>query len=214
MTDSTRSQNLCRHAHDLGAEVDAAGASRLLVYLDAMLEKNQHLNLSGVRDPAAAEVLHALDSTAFALLGIPFERALDIGSGNGFPGAALGALYPDSAVTLMERTQKKARAIGEIAAAAELRNVDVACMDAAQAPRLRPELLGKFDLVTARAVGTPAQMTHLAMPFLAMGGHLVLWLAEDTDPEHRSRLTWATCVDYELPAPAARRRKLAVWRLD
>ena len=92
--------------------MDAEGA--LGVYLEAMLAENQHLNLTGIRDPQEARVLHVLDSLQIGELPLAPRRAIDLGSGNGFPGVALCALYPDAEVFFMERTGKKAAAIQRI----------------------------------------------------------------------------------------------------
>ncbi|MFN9704200.1 MAG: 16S rRNA (guanine(527)-N(7))-methyltransferase RsmG, partial [Planctomycetota bacterium] len=56
-------------AKAVGAELDEPRAARLLAYLDAMLQVNEHINLTAVRDREQAVVLHALDGLAFAQSG-------------------------------------------------------------------------------------------------------------------------------------------------
>lgn len=77
-------------AKALGAELDEPRAARLLAYLDAMLTLNEQINLTAVRDREQAVVLHALDGLAFARTGLHPRHALDLGTGNGFPGVAVG----------------------------------------------------------------------------------------------------------------------------
>ena len=86
------------------------------VYLEAMLAENQQLSLTGIRDPQEAHVLHVLDSLQIGELGLAPRRCLDLGTGNGFPGIALCALFPEAAVCWMERTGKKLAAMQRILA--------------------------------------------------------------------------------------------------
>lgn len=191
---------------------DAAAA--LEPYLRALLEENQHINLTAVRDLDAARVLHVLDSLAIGALDLePPRRCLDLGTGNGFPGVALATLFPDTQLTLLDRTRKKLLAIERVLAAAGLdAAITTVHADAAQAPRTHPELRQHFDLVTARAVAAPDVVAPLAAPFIAPGGHLVLWLDRQTPaPVTLPGFERVAMHSYDLPEPAARRRSLACY---
>lgn len=207
---------LVARARALGIDCPEPAAALLLAFLEAMLERNRTVNLTAIRAPEQALVLHALDALAIALLGLSPARALDLGSGNGFPGVAVAVLRPDAEVDWLERTQKKARALGELVAACRLDNVRVLGLDAAQAPALQPELRRRYDLITARAVGTPAQVGGLSEPLLCRGGRLVLWLDQRAAAPRAlaGRLRREQEIAYALPEPAARRRRLAAYRRD
>ena len=193
--------------------MDAAPAPQLLAYLDAMLAANEHVNLTAIRDRAQALGLHVADSLALGRAGLAPGACLDLGSGNGFPGVALHFLHPAAEVVLMERTRKKALAIERCLGQAGITGVRVVCVDAAQAPALHPELRAHFDLVTARAVGEPEQVARLARPLLARDGVLALWLEAGAAvaPELAQSLICVQQFGYELPAPAARSRKIALY---
>ncbi len=196
-----------------GGKLAEDRAEQLLAYLDAMLAINEHINLTAVREHAAAIVLHVLDGLAFARSGLHPHHVLDIGTGNGFPGVAVAALHPGASVVLMDRTAKKIRAIGGCLVTAKLDGVEALNLDAQQAPALRRELRHAFDCVTARAVGAPELLAELADPLLRPGGHLVLWL--DANAEAAERLGSFRRValhGYDLPEPAARHRQLGVWQ--
>lgn len=204
---------LVERAKALGAELDEPRATRLLAYLDAMLLLNEQINLTAVRDREHAVVLHALDSLAFARTGLHPRHALDLGTGNGFPGVAIATLHPGASVVLMDRTGKKVRAIGSCLVQARFDGVETMNLDAEQAPGLRRDLRHAFDLVTARAVGTPERMATLADPLTRPGGHLVLWLDADAEaPERLGPFRRVALHSYELPAPAARQRVLGHWQ--
>ena len=190
-------------------------AARLERYLRALLDENRRINLTAIRDLDAARVLHVQDSLALAQLELAPRRCLDLGTGNGFPGVAVRALYPVAELVLLDRTQKKLQAIGRVLGQTDLLDsgdIELCHADASQLRGLRPEWVGAFDLVTARAVGTPAKVAALAEPLLTPAGSLVLWLDAVTEaPEGLGDLGLDREVDYELPEPAARRRRLAVY---
>ncbi len=213
MTAPTDPGRLCELARPFAPTLTPSGAERLLRYLDAMLLLNEQINLTAVRDREQAVVLHVLDALAFARAGIVPHHALDIGTGNGFPGVALAALHPRASVLLMDRTGKKVRAIGSCLVTAGLANAEVIQLDAAQAPALRTELRHAFDVVTARAVGKPELIAELAAPLTRPGGHLVAWLDADAQvPDRLPMFRKPRLLGYDLPEPAARHRTLAIWQ--
>ena len=84
-SETDRARRLYEQARAIGLAVQEATCEGLLRYLDAMLDHNRELNLTGVREPKEAEILHVLDSLALALVDVNPRRCLEIGSGNGFP---------------------------------------------------------------------------------------------------------------------------------
>ncbi len=204
---------LLAHAQALGATLSPAGTDLLLRYLHAMLLQNAQVNLTAIRDPQQALVLHAVDSLAIGiLLDAGAVRVLDLGSGNGFPGVAARALWPDCELTLCDRTQKKVAAIGRALAAAHIEGVHTVALDVAQAPTLRPDWRAAFDVVTVRAVGQPADVMALALPLVRADGAVALWLDADTHAPGVRGFLPARVIDYALPEPAPRTRRLACYR--
>lgn len=213
MSADPTTHDLIERAGTLGARLDEERAGRLLAYLDAMLALNEQINLTAVRDRAEAIVLHALDGLSFAATGLRPHHVLDLGSGNGFPGVCVAALHPGASVVLMDRTGKKVRAIGSCLVQARFDHIETMQLDAAQAPALRADLRHAFDVVLARAVGSPETIAELAEPLTRPGGHLVLWLDQATEPPKRAgSFRLERKLGYSLPAPAQRERVLAVFR--
>lgn len=180
----------------------------LEAYLLALLELNQHINLTAIRDLEQARRLHIEDSGALAKLSISDpKQAIDLGSGNGFPGVWVAARYPDCRVYLVERRQKKARAIAALAVEAGLQNVTACPCDGRELLSQRPELRGRVELVTARAVGALVELVRIAAPWLAVGGDLVCWkgssltaeeLADAGELAVASGLDAGVVIDYQL----------------
>ncbi len=199
-------------ARALGCALEQDAATRLLAYLDAMLDENTRVNLTAVRDRDAAIVRHALDSIALGTVVVDPTRSLDLGTGNGFPGVAIACLHPSAHVTLLDRTQKKVRAIQRCLdrSGFDAERVQAKALDAAQLPA--HDGSGAFSLITARAVAAPDALAKLATPLLSKAGRLALWLAEGTPaPDRLLDLGLVSRVDYELPQPAARQRAIAVY---
>ena len=199
------------------AEADArTRASQLVSYLDAMLEQNQQVNLTGIRDVAQATTLHTLDSVAFAKLGISPRDVLDIGTGNGFPGVGVAALHPAAAVTLCDRTGKKIRAIQAALETADMARVEALQIDAEQAPGLQRTWRKRFDVVVSRAVASCAKLARWSHPMLQPGGNLVLWTTPDTEmpeqPVPAMQLEHVEQYELRVDASDVRTRCLAVYR--
>ena len=210
MTDAPAFQSL---AAAMGVDISMDGAQRLLAYLDAMLDENTRINLTAVRDRESAVMFHALDSVALGCCGLERapRKALDIGTGNGFPGVAIACLYPDVHVLLMDRTLKKLKAIMRALEASgfDTSQFDTVQMDAGEAPAHGYN--GQFDLITTRAVGPPVAMGRMASPLLASRGRLVNWHSEETHSPQtfKGGLHRVGEVTYTLPEPANRVRRLA-----
>ena len=91
--------------------------SLLLAYLDLVLERNEHINLTAVRDRDEAIVKHLADSLAVTDLPeyIAAKTVIDVGTGAGFPGAVLAIADPEKNFVLLDSTLKRLRVIDEFA---------------------------------------------------------------------------------------------------
>jgi 16S rRNA (guanine527-N7)-methyltransferase len=97
-------------------------------------------------------------------------RILDVGSGGGFPGLVIAIARPELDVHLLEATRKKVEFLRE--AASEL-GVPVSVHHGRAEDLAKvPELAGRFEVVTARAVAALAELVPLTVPFLSQGGIL------------------------------------------
>jgi 16S rRNA (guanine527-N7)-methyltransferase len=200
-------------AAGIDCELSLEAAEQLLVYLDAMLDENQRINLTGVREREPAVLFHVLDSLAVgsAALEVETTSCLDLGTGNGFPGVAVACLFPEAEVVLMDRTLKKLKAIERALAVAgfDPERVRTVQMDAAEAPSHGHGRY--FDLVCARAIGEPRPVGLLARPLLRPFGSFLCWMSEDQRASNPNPKAYQQPVyfEYDLPAPANRRRVLA-----
>jgi 16S rRNA (guanine527-N7)-methyltransferase len=171
----------------LGLELDAEGRRRIDDHLRLLLAWTTSINLTAVREPAAAARLHVLDSlSAVPLLrDLGADRFVDLGSGGGYPGLPLAVATPARA-TLVESVAKKARFLDVAIEAVGLGGSVTVAAIRAEALARRADHREAWPLVTARAVGDLADLVELAFPLLKPGGALVAWKRGDTTAEERS----------------------------
>ena len=143
-------------------------------YADELIERNTTVNLTAITTPADIAHKHFLDSwTAFgARRWTGTERVVDVGSGAGFPGLALRIARPALRVTLVESVGKKARFLEETIGLLGLGDVEVRNERAEAFGRDRRD---RYDVATARAVGTLGQVIEYLLPFLRVGGDALVW---------------------------------------
>ena len=149
------------------------------------------INLTAIRDPAEIARRHICDS----LSAVPFLAALagtagsllDVGSGAGYPGLPLAAALPLERVGLLDSVGKKARFMGVAAAAVSAilspdgqpRPIIEAIAERAEDLAEDPDHRGAWQIVTARAVGSLAEVVELCMPLTREGGAVVAWKREE-----------------------------------
>jgi 16S rRNA (guanine527-N7)-methyltransferase len=139
-----------------------------------LIERNTSVNLTAITEPQDIARKHFLDSfTAFAVRRwTGRERVIDVGSGAGFPGLALRIALPKIRVTLVESVGKKARFLEDICALLGLTDVEVRNERAEALGRDRRD---RYDVGTARAVGTLGMVNEYLLPFLRVGGDAIVW---------------------------------------
>lgn len=169
-------ERLATIARDRAFPDDRETLARLVRYLEAVLEANQRVNLTGARDLERAVDVLAL--SAFAVtraVDAPPRLVVDLGTGNGLPGVAAALAWPEARVLLVERRGRKAAAVAACVASVGLERVDVVTCDGRELLRERPEVEGATDLVTVRAVGRLDEAVQMAAAWLAPGGRLAHW---------------------------------------
>lgn len=183
---------------ELGIRVESDKFDLLLDDLLLVLEKNIVVNLTSIRDPYDALILHTLDSLAFLR---PLDthlsrfvksiRLLDMGSGGGFPGIPL-ACSRDYEIVLLDSVGKKAAACDEF-----VHELGIEKRVTAVHSRLEDYArtsFGSFDCVVARALSSLDVLLEYASPFLKMGGYLICGKGKPDDNEiAKSELVEGLC---------------------
>lgn len=155
-------------------------ADKLLAYLDLVLERNEHINLTAVRDREEALIKHVADS--LEITDLPEYRqagsVIDVGTGAGFPGALLAIVSPEKEFVLLDSTLKRLRVIDEFAGALSIGNLRTAHARAEEISK-KPDYSGAFDLCVSRAVANIEKLSGWCLPFVRKGGAFVAYKGEN-----------------------------------
>ena len=169
---------------ELKEKYEESTADKLLSYLDMVLERNEHINLTAVRDRDEAIVKHVLDS--LAICDLPEYKAaktvIDVGTGAGFPGALLAIVSPEKEFTLLDSTLKRLRVIDEFAEALNISNLNTVHARAEEINR-KPEYSTAFDICVSRAVANLDTLSKWCLPFVRKGGSFIAYKGENYNEE-------------------------------
>ena len=117
------------------------------------------------------------------------EHAIDIGSGAGFPGVCLKIIEPGVHLTLLDASAKRTSFLAKVRADLQLEKVEIV---RGRAERLAHDTAFReqFDLATVRAVVRLARAIEIGLPFVRVGGCLVMaWgKASHDDAEAAERI--------------------------
>jgi 16S rRNA (guanine527-N7)-methyltransferase len=157
-------------ARALGLRLTCTQVAAFATYLEEISRWSARINLTALRRPEDIVRAGFLDSLACLPL-IPPEthRAVDVGSGAGFPGLPLKLARPELSFTLVEASRKKATFLHHVVRRLGLAGVRV-LQRRAEELAADPEEAGAYDLALARAVAPSPDQGRLVRPFLRPGG--------------------------------------------
>jgi 16S rRNA (guanine527-N7)-methyltransferase len=154
--------------------------THFLRYRQELLDWNTRINLTAITDPDDVLMKHFLDSLSLLQAydrsdgDRPYPtRLLDIGSGAGFPGLPLKIVHPDWQVTLLEATGKKTAFLQHMVEVLGLEQIAVVHGRAEELAHNK-EYRAAFDVVTARAVSSLANLLEYCAPYCRIGGYILL----------------------------------------
>jgi len=191
----------------LSGRVPDNAAQQLADYGQLLLEKNQVMNLTAIREEDKVARLHMLDCAALLnLANFEDKTLIDVGTGAGFPGLPLKILCPSLSVTLLDSLSKRVNWLDEVAQQLGLQ--DITSIHArAEEQALVKGFRDSFDFATARAVADLRLLCELCLPYVRVGGAFLAMKSVDCDEEldnaaHCIKLLGGrveTCRDYTVP---------------
>ncbi|WP_404791456.1 16S rRNA (guanine(527)-N(7))-methyltransferase RsmG [Altericista sp. CCNU0014] len=156
--------------------------------LDRLCILNAGVNLTRITSPEAFWEKHLWDSLwgiQLWLDGPPQTlRAIDIGTGGGFPGIPAAIALPTWQVTLLDSTRKKIACLETLCQALSLSSAHPVC-DRAETLGHRKGDRAAYDVALIRAVGPVSSCAEYALPFLKIGGTAILYRGQWTLEEER-----------------------------
>lgn len=154
----------------------------LIKYLKLLTEYNAHTNLTALRDEKSIIEKHFLDSLLLQnLIKKEFKKAIDIGTGAGFPGMVLAIFNPNIEFTLMDSIGKKTKFLDLVKERLELHNVTVVTSRAED--YINDENRETYDLGLCRGVSKLGTILEYIIPFLKVSGEFLSQKMEGTGEE-------------------------------
>jgi 16S rRNA (guanine527-N7)-methyltransferase len=123
----------------------------------------------------------------------------DLGAGAGVPGLPLAIAMPDTRFALVESVRRKCEFIDVAIATCGIVNASAVNARA----EAWPDGIGRFDVVTARAVAPLAVVAEYAAPLLRLGGTAVIWRGRRDSVEEAAAL--GACRELGLEPQEVRR---------
>ena len=206
----------------LTGRVPADAPAQLAQYGRMLLEKNQVMNLTAIREPEGVARLHFLDCAAL-LKFCDFEgkTLIDVGTGAGFPGMVLKILVPSLKINLLDSLSKRLDWLTEVYE--DLDGVDSITTFHGRAEEfgLNKSFRDSFDFATARAVADLRVLSELCLPFVKVGGQFLAMKSVDSGQElenaaHAVKLLGGKVVqveDYPIPGTEITHRLIAIEKL-
>lgn len=167
---------------------------------------NRRMSLIGPGTAGETLARHYGESlSALPMIPADARRAIDLGSGAGFPGLVLAAAVPGLEMTLVEAQERK---WAFLASAARKAALPCRCLNVRVHSPLPAGLPETFDLITTRALRLDPKVWDALASRLTADGRLLIWAGEH-DPE----LPPSFAASGSIPlAGSAKRRILALRR--
>jgi 16S rRNA (guanine527-N7)-methyltransferase len=172
----------------VGIKLSPDQLAKLQIFETELMEWNERINLTAIRDSKGIRTKHFLDSLTVLLAWErhgPPARIIDVGTGAGFPGLILKLIWPASQVTLVESVHKKADFCQHIVEELDLQQVTI-LSERAEAVGQDPDHRQVYDLAVARAVARMPILMEYLLPLVHRNGIVMAMKGESAPAETQS----------------------------
>ena len=169
---------------ELNSRYGSDNTDKLVRYMQRILEINENINLTAVREEDEFLEKHIVDSLVCNDYE-EFQRAklvVDMGTGGGFPGIPLAITNPDKNFILVDSLNKRLKVIGQVAEEIGINNIELIHM--------RAEDMGhnikyreKVDVCVSRAVASLDILSEWCLPLVKKGGYFIPYKGESAKDE-------------------------------
>lgn len=171
----------------IGLEFTDEKIDKLIKYFNYLVEYNSHTNLTAIRDEKDAIEKHFLDSLLLQNLidEKKGKKAIDIGTGAGFPGMVLAIYNPNMEFVLMDSVGKKTVFLQNVKELLNLQNVTV--INSRAEDYISIENRETFDIGLCRGVNKLNVILEYMIPFIKVGGYFLAQKMSGTEEEDEAQ---------------------------
>ena len=169
----------------VGLKLSQDQLAKLQIFENELLDWNERMNLTAIRDAEGIRTKHFLDSLTVLLAWErqgPPANIIDIGTGAGFPGLVLKLIWPATQVTLVESVHKKAEFCRHMVEKLNLQQVTV-LSERAETVGQDPDHRQVYDLAVARAVARMPILMEYLLPLIHRNGIAMAMKGESAPAE-------------------------------
>ncbi len=162
---------LTRCLDELDIKLGDRQLSQCEKYYLLLIDWNQRMNLTSLKDPQEIAIKHFIDSLiCMKYVNIHDKsRLIDIGTGAGFPGIPIKIFFPEMKVVLLDSLAKRCQFLKAVVETLNLNHVTVIHGRAEEMAK-NSDLREKFSLATARAVTNLSVLAEYCLPFVEKEG--------------------------------------------
>lgn len=158
----------------INIDIDMKVADSFELYKEILLEWNDKINLTAIKDEKEIYLKHFVDSATCISTGYIKENdnIIDVGTGAGFPGLPIKLINNSIQLTLLDSLNKRISYLREVVEKLLLKDVELLhsrAEDAGSNGRYRE----KFDVVLSRAVASMSILCEYCLPFAKVGGYFI-----------------------------------------
>ncbi len=157
-----------------GIELHDDFNNEIYIYLELLKKWNNVHNISRMSDK---ELEESIIDSLIPLKFLEFNSLLDIGSGSGFPAIPIAIARKNIRIAMAEPIKKKSSFLNYAKVLLNLNNTEIYSL------RIENLTIGKFDLVSSRAVAESSIILNLALPHLQQDGKIILYKGSRVENE-------------------------------
>lgn len=157
-----------------GIELNNDIIKKLNMYGNLLLEWNEKINLTAIKEPTEVLYKHFYDCILF-FKNVNVEKCasiIDVGTGAGFPGMVLKIVRPDLKVTLLDSLNKRITFLNDVINKLELKDI-TAVHSRAEEGGKNKLYREQYDIACARAVAAMPTLLEYCTPYVKIGGQFI-----------------------------------------
>lgn len=159
---------------------DVKNEEKFYNYMKLLLEWNEKINLTAIKDEKEFVIKHFIDSLTINKYVKENDKLIDVGTGAGFPGLPIKLFHKELFATLLDSVGKKINVLNDIIQKLDLKNIEAIHSRAEDFAKDNRE---KYDVSVSRAVANMSTLVEYLIPFVKVNGIIICMKGPNFDEE-------------------------------